>query len=69
MINFDEEIKKFAPSLEIDQVEAEVIRDTGADMTDALLALIEQNKQLELRIPRGQTVVTVPMDEMGYIQQ
>lgn len=69
MINFDEEIKKFAPSLEIDQVEAEVLRETGSDITDALLALIEQNKQLELRIPRQQQVVTVPLDGMGYIQQ
>lgn len=60
MINFDEEIKKFAPSLEIDQVENEVINETGSDITDALLALIEQNKQLELRL-RSQVQV-MPMD-------
>lgn len=60
MINFDEEIKKFAPSLEVDQVENEVINETGSDMTDALLALIEQNKQLELRL-RSQVQV-MPID-------
>ena len=68
MINFDEEIKKFAPSLEIEQVESEVLRETGSDMTDALLALIEQNKQLELRIPRGQVTMTMPVEGPSFIQ-
>lgn len=63
MINFDEEIKKFAPSLEVDQVEAEVVNESGSDMTDALLALIEQNKQLELRL-RSQVQV-MPIDTTG----
>lgn len=64
MLNFDEEIKKFAPSLEINQVEAEVMSETGSDMTDALLALIEQNKQLELRL-RSQVQV-MPIDPGTY---
>ncbi|MDO4187644.1 MAG: hypothetical protein Q4D29_01520 [Lachnospiraceae bacterium] len=64
MINFDEEIKKFAPSLEVDQVENEVINENGSDMTDALLALIEQNKQLELRL-RSQVQV-MPIDPGTY---
>ena len=63
MINFDEEIKKFAPSPEIDQVEAEVVRESGTDMSDTLLSLIEQNKQLELRL-RSQVQV-VPIDTTG----
>lgn len=63
MINFDEEIKKFSPSLEIDQVEAEVVRESGSDMSDTLLSLIEQNKQLELRL-RSQVQV-VPIDTTG----
>lgn len=63
MINFEEEIKKFAPSLEIDQVESEVVRESGTDMTDALLSLIEQNKQLELRL-RSQVQV-MPIDTTG----
>lgn len=63
MINFDEEIKKFSPSPEIDQVEAEVVRESGSDMSDTLLSLIEQNKQLELRL-RSQVQV-VPIDTTG----
>lgn len=65
MINFDEEIRKFAPALEVDQVEAEVMNESGSDMTDALLSLIEQNKQLELRL-RSQVQI-MPIDQ-GIIQ-
>lgn len=64
MINFEEEIKKFSPSLQVDQVEAEVISETGSDMTDAILALVEQNKQLELRL-RSQVQV-MPIDPGAY---
>ena len=63
MINFDEEIKKFTPSPEIDQVEDWVVKESGSDMSDTLLSLIEQNKQLELR-PRSQVQV-VPIDTTG----
>lgn len=64
MINFDEEIRKFAPALEVDQVEAEVINESGSDMSDAMLALIEQNKQLELRL-RSQVQV-MPIDQGNF---
>lgn len=63
MINFDEEIKKFIPSPEIDQVEDWVVKESGSDMSDTLLSLIEQNKQLELRL-RSQVQV-VPIDTTG----
>lgn len=63
MINFDEEIKKFTPSPEIDQVEDWVVKESGSDMSDTLLSLIEQNKQLELRL-RSQVQV-VPIDNTG----
>ena len=63
MINFDEEIKKFKPSPEIDQVEDWVVKESGSDMSDTLLSLIEQNKQLELRL-RSQVQV-VPIDTTG----
>lgn len=61
MINFEEEIRKFVPALEVDQVESEVINESGSDMSDAMLALIEQNKQLELRL-RSQVQV-MPIDQ------
>ncbi|MDY5641130.1 MAG: hypothetical protein SPF36_08515 [Lachnospiraceae bacterium] len=63
MINFDEEIKKFTPSPEIDQVEDWVVKESCSDMSDTLLSLIEQNKQLELRL-RSQVQV-VPIDTTG----
>ena len=63
MINFDEEINKFTPSPEIDQVEDWVVKESGSDMSDTLLSLIEQNKQLELRL-RSQVQV-VPIDTTG----
>ena len=63
MINIDEEIKKFTPSPEIDQVEDWVVKESGSDMSDTLLSLIEQNKQLELRL-RSQVQV-VPIDTTG----
>lgn len=63
MINFDEEIKKFTPLPEIDQVEDWVVKESGSDMSDTLLSLIEQNKQLELRL-RSQVQV-VPIDTTG----
>lgn len=66
MINFDEEIKKFSPSLEVDQLEAEVINETGSDMTDALLALLDQNKQLEIRLNSQQPVNIMPVDTGVY---
>ena len=64
MINFEEEIKKFAPALEVDQLESEVISESGSDMSDALLALIEQNKQLELRA--CSQVQVMPIDPGTY---
>ena len=59
MINFDEEIKKFTPSPEIDQVEDWVVKESGSDMSDTLLSLIEQNKQLELRLRSQVQVVPI----------
>ena len=63
MINFDEEIKKFTPPPELAQVEHWVVKESGSDMSDTLLSLIEQNKQLELRL-RSQVQV-VPIDTTG----
>lgn len=42
MINFDEEIKKFTPSPEIDQVEDWVVKESGSDMSDTLLSLMSR---------------------------
>ena len=46
MINFDEEIKKFYPSLEIDQVEDAIYNENQiTDMTDVMLQMMEDMKK------------------------
>ena len=44
MLNFEEELKKFQPSLEVDVLEGSVYQEDLTDMTDILRELIEQTK-------------------------
>ena len=44
MINFDEEIEKFQPSLEIDQAEDVINNNNLTDMSDILKELLKENK-------------------------
>ena len=44
MINFDEEIKKFSPSLEIGEVEDAVYHLDLTDATDMLLDLLKEQE-------------------------
>jgi hypothetical protein len=44
MLNFEEEIKKFQPSLEIEEIEDAIYQEDLADMTDILREMIEQTK-------------------------
>lgn len=44
MLNFEEEIKKFQPSLEVEDIEGAVYQDDLTDMTDILREVIEQTK-------------------------
>ena len=37
MLNFEEELKKFSPSLEIDDAEDAIYNNTVSDITDVLL--------------------------------
>ena len=41
MINFDEEIAKFKPSLEISQIEDSLVQSDITDMQDILLEMIK----------------------------
>ena len=41
MINFDEEIAKFKPSLEISQIEDAIVRSDITDMQDIMLEMIK----------------------------
>ena len=44
MLNFEEELKKFQPSLEIEEIEDAVYQEDLPDMTDILREMIEQTK-------------------------
>ena len=67
MINFDEELRNFTKSVDVDQVRETVTEHDIKDLTDVVLGLMEQNKQLSLRIPQQQ--VAMPMvDPSQFIQ-
>ena len=44
MLDFDEELKKFQPSLEVEDIENAVYQEDLTDMTDILREMIEQTK-------------------------
>ncbi len=45
MLNFEEELKKFQPSLEIEEVERAVYQEDLTDVTDLLREVIEQTNK------------------------
>lgn len=45
MINFDEEIKKFHPSLEIDEAEDAIYNNNVTDLTDILLEMMKETEE------------------------
>lgn len=44
MLNFEEELKKFKPSLEVEDLERAVYDEDLTDMTDILRDMIEKSK-------------------------
>ncbi len=44
MLNFEEEIKKFQPSLEVEDIEGAVYQEDLTDMTDIIREVMEQSK-------------------------
>ena len=44
MLNFEEELKKFQPSLDVEDIEDAVYQEDLTDMTDILREMIEQTK-------------------------
>ncbi|MDO4292599.1 MAG: hypothetical protein Q4C65_05120 [Eubacteriales bacterium] len=56
MINFEEELKKFHPSLEIDEAEDVIINHNLTDFTDILVEMVrEQEKEKEQNAPGART--------------
>jgi flagellar biogenesis protein FliO len=45
MINFDEEIEKFQPSMEIEQAEDVINNNDLTDISDILKELLKENKE------------------------
>lgn len=45
MIDFEEELKKFHPSLEVDETEDAIKKHDLNDMTDVMLEVFRQNMQ------------------------
>ena len=44
MLNYEEELKKFKPSLEVEEIEEAVYQEDLSDMTDLLKQVMDQNK-------------------------
>ena len=45
MINFEEELKKFSPSTEVDQAEDVILKlDSARDLTDLMLELLKDKE-------------------------
>lgn len=44
MLNFEEELKKFQPSLEVEDIENAVYQEDLTDMTDILREMLDQSK-------------------------
>ena len=45
MLNFDEEINKFKPSLEVDETEDAIYNSNIKDVTDVVQELLEEMKE------------------------
>ncbi|MFI3209271.1 MAG: hypothetical protein R3Y40_09060 [Eubacteriales bacterium] len=45
MLNFEDELKKFTPSLEVEGIEQAVYQEDLADITDIMRDMLEQRKQ------------------------
>ena len=45
MINFEEELKKFHPSMEVEEIEDAVYNHDLTDLTDIMLSMMKQAKE------------------------
>ena len=65
MINFEEELKKFHPSMEIEGVEAAVQNHDMTDMTDIFLAMMKEKADatMQARV-EGQAQAQAQMGQM-----
>ena len=45
MVDFEEELSRYKPSLEIEQVEDAIVKSDLTDMTDIMMELIKERKE------------------------
>ena len=45
MINFEEEIKRFKPSLDVEQVEDAIVKSDLTDMSDIMMEMMKEMKE------------------------
>ncbi len=45
MIDFEEELKRFKPSLEIEEAEDAIVKSDLTDMTDIMMELIKERRE------------------------
>ncbi|MDO5417079.1 MAG: hypothetical protein Q4F29_07765 [Lachnospiraceae bacterium] len=45
MINFEEEIARFKPSLDVEQVEDAIVKSDLTDMTDIMMEMMKEMKE------------------------
>lgn len=45
MINFEEELKKFHPSLEVEELEDAIYNQDVTDLADVLVKLVKESKE------------------------
>ena len=67
MINFEEELKKFHPSLEIEGVEDAVRNHDMSDMTDIFMAMMREKADaaMQARV-EGQAQAQAQMNQIMY---
>ncbi len=53
MINFEEEIKKFHPSLEVEDAEDAIYNQDMTDMADLVVKVVKEAKSLRGRVNRS----------------
>ena len=44
MLNYEEELKKFKPSLEVEEIEEAVLKEDLSDMISVLLLVVSRNR-------------------------
>ena len=65
MINFEEELKKFHPSMEIEEVEAAVQNHDMTDMTDIFMAMMREKADAAMQA-RAEAQAQAQMGQMMY---